>query len=135
MTLYMSRLNYFFMLQSSPKKNHSMQIIEHGNVRKNFKKQDLHCLYLCATHGVVIVHQRKLYLLVCHCCCIESAAGDVVLGEDGKPIEGAVPPQIGEDGQPIVDGAEAAAHVPEPEVKVCRILFLIKFSIFYGHTH
>lgn len=43
--------------------------------------------------------------------------GDVVIGEDGKPIEGAAPVQFGEDGQPIVRAAEAVAPVPEPEVK------------------
>lgn len=60
---------------------------------------------------------NQTFALNCLCCWIESAPGEVVLGEDGKPIEGAVPPQIGEDGQPIVaDSAEAAAPVPEPEV-------------------
>lgn len=41
----------------------------------------------------------------------------VVIGEDGQPIEGAAPVQIGEDGQPII-GAELATSVPEPEVIV-----------------
>lgn len=67
-------------------------------------------------------------------CCIESAPGDVVLGEDGKPIEGAVPPQIGEDGQPIVGaaaGTEAAeAPAPEPEVKETHPCLKLTFFFY-----
>lgn len=67
---------------------------------------------------IVKMEHQQTFALNCICCCTESAAGEVVLGEDGKPIEGAAPPQVGEDGQPIVvDSAEAAAPVPEPEVK------------------
>lgn len=70
--------------------------------------------------------------------CIESAPGDVVLGEDGKPIEGAVPPQIGEDGQPIVGaaaGTEAAeAPAPEPEVKETHPCLKLTFFFTFMQT-
>lgn len=48
--------------------------------------------------------------------------GDVVIGEDGQPIENATSVQLGEDGQPI-GTAEAAAPIPEPEVITGKILY------------
>lgn len=48
-------------------------------------------------------------------CCTESLPGDVVIGEDGQPIENAAPVRIGEDGQPI-STAEVVPPAPEPEV-------------------
>lgn len=68
----------------------------------------------------------------CNCTCIESAPGDVVLGEDGKPIEGAAPPQIGEDGQPIIGTADSAeaASIPEPEVKKTYTRSEFSFLLF-----
>lgn len=53
-------------------------------------------------------------------CCIAGSPTEVLIGEDGKPIEG-VAVQIGEDGQPIIVAAEAVAPIPEPEVKLIII--------------
>lgn len=78
----------------------------------------------------VKVEHPQTFALNCLCCWTESAPGEVVLGEDGKPIEGAVPPQIGEDGQPIVaDSAEAATPIPEPEVH--EIQLNVQYSRLY----
>lgn len=93
------------------------------------------CVYACNWKA----HINGTFAWIAYCC-IESAPGEVVLGEDGKPIEGAAPPQIGEDGQPIVAAAEAAAPEPEPEVNdkhaLCSLFPILFLLITYidGHT-
>lgn len=61
---------------------------------------------------------------------IEVPAEALAIGEDGKPIEGAVV-IIGEDGQPVVvPVAEAAVVEPEPEVMPNSVdLFAIKMTL------
>lgn len=49
---------------------------------------------------------------------IEVAPGEIPVGPDGQPIEGAAPVQLGEDGQPIpqADAAEIPQAEPEPVI-------------------
>lgn len=51
---------------------------------------------------------------------IEVAAGEIPVGPDGQPIEGAAPVQLGEDGQPIPPADVAEIPQPEPEPVIIK---------------